>query len=166
MFSMVTTRFNNDTYKENQEFKNKYNYTGCIYGAPQEMSPKIAIDSFVFVIEMNNSQNRLEGIGLIKNMTRMDMYFKIYFTGNFNRYVYKGKYHIKREILIQYNQNLIDILDQLLFKGYKHMKRGSGFTSITEKILDNDICKNINIQEQIKQIFIQVFGETRENTVN
>jgi len=165
MFTLVTTRFNNETYKENQDFKKKYNYTGCIYGAPQEMSPKIAIDSFVFVIEMNNSQNQLEGIGLIKNMTRMDKYFKIYFTGNFNRYVYKGKYHIKRDTLVLHNEILVDVLDQLLFKGYRHMKRGSGFTSITEKIVNNDICRNINIKEEIRKIFVQIFGETNDNSV-
>jgi hypothetical protein len=31
------------------------------------MSPKIYLNSPVFVIEMNNSTNKIEGIGLIKN---------------------------------------------------------------------------------------------------
>ena len=68
MVYLVSTRFNNETWEQNVDFKKKYNYTGCIYGVPNPMSPKIYVDEPVFVVEMNNSQNKIEGIGLIKNI--------------------------------------------------------------------------------------------------
>ena len=55
MFTLATTRFNNFTWLENERIRNNSNYKGCIYCAPQQMSPKIELNSLVFIIEMNNS---------------------------------------------------------------------------------------------------------------
>ena len=65
MLSIVSTRFNNSTWDENQKYRIENNITGCSYGAPYMMSPKIALGALVFVIEMNNSTNKIEGIGLV-----------------------------------------------------------------------------------------------------
>ena len=67
MHTLVTSRFTNDTLETNRNYKQKKNIAGCIYGSPQEMSPKIMYDSLVFVIEMNNDTDKIEGIGLIRN---------------------------------------------------------------------------------------------------
>jgi hypothetical protein len=66
MFTIVTSRFNNETLQLNYENRAKRGLS-CIYASPHEMSPKIYLNSPVFVIEMNNSTNKIEGIGLIKN---------------------------------------------------------------------------------------------------
>ena len=70
MFTVVSTRFNTETYQENKEYRTKNNMGifACIYCAPQPMSPKIVPESLVFVIEMNNTINQVEGIGLIQNI--------------------------------------------------------------------------------------------------
>ena len=52
MFSVVTTRFDDYTWSENKNFRDKNKLNGCIYGSPQPMSPKIIQDAYVFVIEM------------------------------------------------------------------------------------------------------------------
>ncbi len=159
MFSIVTTRFDDYTWSENKKFREKNNLGGCIYGSPQPMSPKIIQDAYVFVIEMNNSTNQIEGIGLIKNTIRLDKYFRVYETGNFNRYVFRGNHRISRNDFLKKNDHLVLILDQILFKGKSHLKRGAGFTQIPEKLLNHEKCKsiNLNIRHTIKDIFLRFF---------
>uniref|UniRef100_A0A6C0EPQ2 Uncharacterized protein n=1 Tax=viral metagenome TaxID=1070528 RepID=A0A6C0EPQ2_9ZZZZ len=156
MFTVVSTRFNNDTWKENQEKREKLQIP-CFYGSPQEMSPKIEYESIVFVVEMNNTQNKIEGIGLIKNRPHMDKYYKIHVDGNYNRFIYKSNYRIDRDILIRHNSYLVELLDNILFKGKTHLKRGCGFTTITDKLLKKEICKDFDIRNAIRNIFISIY---------
>jgi hypothetical protein len=60
-------------------------------------------------------------------------------------------------MLLYYNKNLVCILDQILFKGYTHSKRGSGFTQIPKKVLTSEICKNIDFKNEIRKIFVTHF---------
>ena len=157
MFTLASTRFNNYTLEENEKYRIKTN-NACVYCSPQRMSPKIKVDSLVFIVEMNNELNQIEGIGLIKNTVNLDKYFKVYETCNFNRYVFKGKYRICREELTRYNIQLVEILDDILFKGKTHLKRGAGITTITDKLLKTERCKGLDIKTVIKEIFITVFS--------
>jgi hypothetical protein len=157
MFTIVSTRFTNLTLKENIDYRNKYNYE-CIYGSPQEFSPKILYDSIVFVVEMNNESNTIEGIGLIKNRPYLDKYYKIYNDGNYNRYIYKSKYFINRETIIRYNELLVKALDYILFKEKSHLKRGTGFTTVSDKLLYNKFHEKIDIKYEIKNIFLLIFS--------
>jgi hypothetical protein len=158
MVYLVSTRFNNDTWEQNVLFRKKYNYTGCIYGVPIPMSPKICLNEPVFVVEMNNTANKIEGIGLVKNNIRLDKYYKIYHSGNYNRYVFKGKNHLDRLELLDINKDLVDTLDYILFKEKTHLKRGMGFTTIPEKLLNNEKRLVKDIKTEIKNIFIRVFS--------
>jgi hypothetical protein len=158
MFTLVSARFNDETWCENLEARER-KQKKCLYGSPQEMSPKIEYNSPVFVVEMNNSKNQIEGIGLIKNKPDLEKYYRIHSDGNYNRYVYIGNYHIQRNELLEYNESLVNALDYILFKGKSHLKRGAGFTTIPEKLMKNDICKDINIKKEIKQLFVYHFRE-------
>jgi hypothetical protein len=162
MFTIVTSRFNNETLQANYENRAKREKP-CIYVSPYEMSPKIYLNSPVFVIEMNNSTNKIEGIGLIKNKPMTDKYYKIQENQSYNRYVYFGEYHIDRNTIELYKPYLLNVLDQILFKGYTHSKRGSGLTTIPEKVLTFDICKDIDIKKEIRNLFIYHF---REKSIN
>ena len=153
----MSTRFNNETWAENQKYRVKTN-TPCFYGSTQEMSPKIIHNSIVFMIEMNNSKNQIEGIGLIRNNSFLDKYYKIYETGNFNRYIYKSNYHIDRETLIRYNDKLVKALDYILFKEKTNQKRGDGHTTVSEKLFKHKVCEGIDIKKEIRTIFIDSFG--------
>ena len=165
MFSLVSVRFNNDTWRENLEARER-KQKKCIYGSPQEMSPKIEYNSPLFVVEMNNSKNQIEGIGLIKNKPDVEKYHRIHSDGNYNRYVYIGNYHISRNILLEYNEPLIDALDYILFKGKSHLKRGTGFTTISDKLMKHNICKEINIKKEIKEVFVYHFREKLKEESN
>lgn len=158
MYSVVTGRFNNNTLVTNYSYREK-NGIKCIYCVPTKLSPKILYDSQVFVIEMNNSTNKIEGIGLIKNRIETQKYYKVHSDTNTNRYTYVGKHFIDRNTIAVYNPELIHILDQILFKGKTHSKRGSGLTTIPEKVLKFDICKDIDVKKELKNIFDNHFRD-------
>jgi len=159
MYTLSTTRFTNSTWESNVKYRIKNNISGCIYGCPLEMSPKILYDSLVFIVEMNNETDNIEGIGLVRNRPYLDKYYNIYKDGNYNRFVYKSNYRIDREKLIRYDEALIQLLEYILFKEKTHLKRGSGFTTITPKLMaskKNEDCKKLDLNSIIKNI-IQYF---------
>ena len=161
MISIVTSRFNNDTWRENCEYRERENIQGCVYGSPQQISGKIHPNSLLFVIEMNNSTNKIQGIGLIFNKIQFDKYYRVYQTGNYNRYTYKSEYRIDRTEL---ESHLVDILDYILFKEKTHLKRGSGMTQIPEKLLTHKKCQNINMPAELRSIFYKKFGSIKDTT--
>jgi len=153
MYSIVSNRFNKDTWIENQE-KRRIKNVNCCYGSPQAMSPKIEANGNVFVVEMNNSINKIEGISFIKNKPQVERYYNIYTDTNYNRFAYFGKYYINRELLIEYNEAFVLALENICFKGKTHLKRGIGFTTVPEKLMDLKKLDGIFIRKEIKDIFI------------
>ena len=196
---VACTRFNNKTWQEYQDWKTKNQQVyeqiyqrplKCIYGSPREMShTKMPPHAKILVIEMNNDENQIKGIGVIQNQTASEVYrtprpsptqppltpassvpdlppsrivFNHLFSNrNYTRYIYIGnEYYATKEELernhtpdAQYineqlamiitkeasppsppsppspsQQTLFQSLERLLFKGAKHMKRGSGIT--------------------------------------
>jgi len=176
---LACTRFNNKTWQEYQQWLATYQQTyeqiyqrplKCIYGTPREIShKKIPAQAKILVIEMNNDENKIEGIGEIINQTASEVYRpaapipfrKIFSDRNYSRYIYIGntRYASREELErnhtpdAQYiNKQLEGLLpkeqqqtptttttphpswasgttlERLLFKGARHMKRGSGIT--------------------------------------
>jgi hypothetical protein len=206
---LACTRFNNKTWQEYQQWKNTYQQTyeqiyhrplKCIYGTPREIShKKFPPQARILVIEMNNDENKIEGIGEIINETASEVYktvgsgrrplkFNTLFSDrNYTRYIYIGntRYATREELErnhtedaqyinnqlktllpttpslgggtplernhtedAQYINNQLKTLlptttpnhtttpslgggtplERLLFKGARHMKRGSGIT--------------------------------------
>jgi hypothetical protein len=158
MFTIATGRYNNDTWNECIDYRKRKNLS-CIYGSPHEMSPKIYYDSPVFVIEMNNSTNKIEGIGLIKNKPITDKVYRLHKDANYNRYIYIGNFHADRKTLEYYNPQLVYVLDEILFKGKTHSKRGAGLMTIPTAALKLEVCDDIDIKHEIKSVFIQHFRE-------
>jgi hypothetical protein len=196
---LACTRFNNKTWQEYQTWLSAYQQSyeqiyqrplKCIYGAPREIShKKIPPQAKILVIEMNNDENKIMGIGEIMNETasepykpavggRIPPFHKIFSDRNYTRYIYIGntRYASREELErnhtpdAQYiNEQLKSVmpqtpplsnstegqylqknhpdphphpdpnpdppswgggtpLERLLFKGARHMKRGSGIT--------------------------------------
>jgi len=153
MVSVVTSRFTNETLEKNYNYRKK-NKLVCIYNSPTKLSSKINYDSFVFVVEMNNSSNKIEGIGMVKNKLDPKNYYKVYEVGNINRYTYIGTSYISRDDILCINAELVFVLDKILFTGYTHSKRGSGLTLIPEKLLQKSSLEGLNILMKIKELFI------------
>jgi len=130
------------TYQQNYEETYKRPLK-CIYGCPREIShKKIPPQAEILVVEMNNDENRIMGIGKIENKTASEVYrrhpqppphtqpppisqrivfSRLFSDRNYTRYIYIGNTHYAtREELernhtqdAQYiNEQLINILPQ------------------------------------------------------
>jgi hypothetical protein len=131
---IVTSRFNTDTLAENAAFREKNSKVGCIYCCPTKITAKIPPDMVLFVLEMNNSTNRIDGIGMIKNYAICDKY-KVYNNISYNKFVYIGKYRISRAQMTEEEEEIMRVFDTLCFKGAKNMKRGQGITAFPMEML-------------------------------
>lgn len=159
MFTVATGRYDDESWNNTVRYRSAHKLA-CIYAPPSRLSPKIDLNSPVFVIEMHNPTNQIMGIGLIKNKIETDKVYKVQTDSNCNRYIYKGEYHISRELLDKYNPFLVYVLDQILFKGYTHSKRGSGLLRIPEKVLKLEVCEGLDVKTEIRNIFIHHFKDT------
>ncbi len=158
MFTVVTGRYDNETWDATEKYRMKHQYA-CIYAPPCKLAKSIDLNTPVFVIEMNIRTDKIMGIGLIKNKIFTDRVYKVQADSNYNRYIYRGDYHISREVLNQHNELLVYVLEEILFKGYTHSKRGTGLTKIPEKVLGFDVCKSIDIKQEIRNIFVHLFRD-------
>lgn len=121
--------FNNETFQENESWREAHSYEGCVYGVDKR-TESIPNGEKIFIIEMNNDTDEIVGIGLILNIFNTENRTRIYSDENYNRIVYKGKKRISRKELLIRNNNLIEYLERILFKGSRHFKRGSGVVNI------------------------------------
>jgi hypothetical protein len=170
---LVVTRFTNETWKNNKDYRRKKNLE-CIYGSPsilfktkllhcKKKKNPFTDPSFVYVIEMNIEENQIEGIGYVATKTFNDHYCLIYPTiGNYNRFIYIGNYHLNREQLLANNETMKTFVEQLetvLFSGKAHLKRGNGFTSLTDKVLKRIDLTSIMVLEKIQACFQGFFPD-------
>lgn len=160
MEKIAVTRFDEQTWIQHSIWKNSRQYSGSIYNTPTKISPKIMPNNILFVIEMNNSLNKIEGIGLIKNHLNLQKKIKIYKEDNYNRFTYKSKYRIGKQDLSHEENKIIEVLEILLFKGSRHMKRGQGIQLISDWIQYN---KSFDFNKFIKNLFIKKYKETENN---
>lgn len=156
MFHIASTRFNNATFAENMAYRQKKEEI-VLYGTSISTHKKYTVGSIFAVFEMNNEENRIEGIGLITNNIVFDKKHKIYSDSDYNRFIYRGKYWIGREQLLVLDEDLVTIFDKILFKGKSHLKRQSGITVVTEKLTkkwDHDLAI---MKRRVKGLFINTF---------
>jgi hypothetical protein len=154
---LLTSRFNNDTWRENETYRERLKLDGCVYGCPLRISKKIHTYAPAYVIEMNNNTNKIEGIGVIRNYPNFKEPAWVYNDNNYNRFIYSGRYRLSREMLVRYNENIIDIIEQICFRGKTHLKRGSGITSVPVKLIKEaekkGQLKGAHIRIELRNIF-------------
>jgi hypothetical protein len=150
--TIATTRFNKKTFQENKKYNSLIKSCKCIYGTPIKIKTNIPLDSHIYVLEMNNDRNKIEGIGYIVNRNIVDKNYRIYEDMDYNRYIYKGKKYLSIEnIDDKFNKYLIEILEKLVFKGKQHCKRAQGITELAHSILYNEF--NFNFVECFDKMF-------------
>ncbi len=142
MFCVTTTRFNNNTFQENKRFREN-NQLSCIYGTSLKIKENIPYKDKILVIEMNNQENKIMGIGLVENKIIDDKSYKIYSDKVYNRYIYKGNNYISIETMDSNEKETVAMLEALLFKGARHSKRAQGITVLPEWIQKHE--KNFNL---------------------
>jgi len=156
MFYIASTRFNTDTYNENILYRKKSEIP-VIYGTSIRIHEKYDVGALMFVIEMNNDDNRIEGIGLIRNTMVYDKKHDIYNNSDYNRYLYKGDYWISRDIILEKDTEIVEICDTVLFKGKSHLKRVSGISVLTTQLFTNWDYKLSTLKEKIRKVFVKLF---------
>ncbi len=140
---MLTTRFTKETFQENKRYRDTHNIP-CIYSSSLPISDKLSYQDY-YVLEMNNSINRIMGIGKISKTLQPTAY--IYSYKYYNRYTYKGTYakifdsEIESElkILPEY-KDIITRVERKIFYGKGHLKRGSSFTSFPVYPHEEDVA--------------------------
>ena len=157
MFYLASTRFNNETYKENILYREKNDYK-VIYGTCVRIQSRYSLDTIMFVIEMNNETNKIEGVGLIRNQLILDKRYNIYSIGDYNRYIYKGNYWLSRDKLYYYDKELVNIFETILFKGKGHFKRQSGISVVSSLLFEKWEYDEEIIRNDLKNIFIKEFS--------
>lgn len=153
MFYIASTRFNNATYEANLAYRKKNNES-VIYGSAYKIRDIYPQGALIFVAEMNNETNKIEGIGLIKNSLLFDKKYKVYENGEYNRYIYRGNYWISRENLMILDSDIIEIFDNILFKGKSHLKFRSGITILSEKLFVHWIYDFTLLKNKVKSVFL------------
>jgi hypothetical protein len=154
---LLTSRFNNETNDENKKYIKKNEKLGCVYCSPEKISKKINENAILFILEMNNDTNKIIGIGMVKNNPICGRY-SVYKNGNYNRFVFTGKYRIDRNEMNELEENVMKAFDILCFTGNRHMKRGQGLRSFPSEML-NSIKKVIDLIEFITEMFKKRFIE-------
>lgn len=155
--TLATTRFNNKTWKENQDYLKKEHESGtitdkikCIYPCSVVISPTIPYNSNVFVLEMNNETNKILGIGLIKNSTPEYNKYNVYENEKYNSFTYQGGHRIGSSDFTEEEKKVIEKLEMLCFKGKRHQKRMVGI-----KAFPMDILFTFKTREENSIDFIQ-----------
>lgn len=131
---IMTSRFNTTTWNENEQYRSNHKNVGCIYCSPDPIANIIPIDTILFVLEMNNDNNKIMGVGMVRNRPIVSK-LSVYANGNYNRYVFVGKTRINRKDMSEDEERIMKVFDILCFSGNKHMKRGQGIKSFPSDML-------------------------------
>jgi hypothetical protein len=162
MFHIASTRFNNNTFAQNMAYRLKSGEP-VLYGTGFQIHSKYPPGIILFVVEMNNDENRIEGIGLISNNIVFDKKHRIYDDSNYNRFIYRGDHWLSREKMLEIDPEMVTIFDKILFKGKSHLKRQSGITIITEKLVLNWEYDLEILKRQVKGMFMNAFKISGED---
>jgi hypothetical protein len=157
---LLTSRFNNLTWNENENYRKKNQKLGCIYCSPQQISNSIPLEAVMFILEMNNDINKILGIGMVRNHPLLNKYH-VYENGNYNRYSYVGKNRIDRKDMTEKEEEIMKFFDIICFSGNKHMKRGQGLKAFPADILYR-CSKELDLVEFISNMFKSRLAHNKE----
>ena len=130
----------NETLEFNREYKRRNNINPEHYyvGLRKKISKKVKKDETILVIDMNNDTNKIVSFALITNRFKNGIArgIKIYPKQSgwkyANEYIYKSKYCYnvddfegQEEIL-----DILELMENRLFKGSNHYKRGQGIITM------------------------------------
>jgi hypothetical protein len=148
---LMTTRFNDKNHNEMLNYCSKSNKINCIYGSYTQISTIVPENAIMFILEMNNDQNKIEGVGLIRNKFSEKRH-TIYKEDAFNTFSYLGPKRINRVDMTNEEDEIMTALDVLCFKSKQHQKRCRGITLFPLDILEK--CKKkIDLTDFIRKMF-------------
>ena len=163
---IAITRFNHKTWQENSNYREKHNNSGCIYGCSLAINSTIPPDTIIYVLEMNNSINKIVGIGMITPRSYVRKH-KMYKDPHYNRYSYEGKYRISINDCTDEIIEILEDLEKVIFYTKGHIKRGQGIQClpINAYRICEDRCETHNngLYDYINEVFIYKKRELNSN---
>jgi hypothetical protein len=164
---LMVTVYNEKTRQESEEYRNRKMPNGAaIYCSPLPVATTIPQEENMMVLEMNNDTNQIMAVGLVQNRPHIEKY-AVYKDTNesYNRFVYMGKYRIKREDMTKEEEQIMKSFDNLCFKGNYHMKRGQGIRAFPAVILWR--CRIVvNLVEFVENMFRKRLHKTNTEKIN
>lgn len=126
--TFLTTRFTEETLLQNFRYRETHDIA-CIYNVIVPISDKHPYKD-LYILEMNNTTNKLMGIGIItKKIWPRE---PVYVDPSYNRYTYKSDRYIP---VANLPESMVQELEEKLFYGRGHLKRGKSFTQFPDKWL-------------------------------
>lgn len=148
---LMTTRFKNENHSEMLAYCAKRGLK-CVYSGFTPISDKVPSNVIMFMLEMNNDQNKIVGIGMLRN-NLSEKKHNIYSEEVYNAYTYLGSHRIDRNDMTKEEEDIMMALDVLCFQGKGHIKRCRGITFFPLDMLEK--CKKkIDLTEFIRKMFI------------
>ena len=137
-FIVCVTRFSDITLNENEKWKDRRGYTfkKRFYNTSIKVKESVPSNHELIVIEMDITKNKIIAFGLIKNICQRWRY-NIYSNDYYNRYTYISSRFIFIEEVSREYQDDINDLENELFRGKGHMKRGFGIQEVSNKKIKN-----------------------------
>jgi hypothetical protein len=160
MIYIAVTRFNHTTIHEFQTFYKEKDITSCVYNVPVPIKQKFDKDCYFIVLEMNNSINKIMGIGLIGNFVEYNKYL-IFKDNNYNRFCYQGKNRIDHSMFTDKEMETITHLENICFKGKRHLKRGQGIQVISANTVNLYLREHDSVELllPLQEMFLKRFGK-------
>jgi len=160
MIYIAVTRFSDSTFTENSMFNKETNNGLWAYNTPVTLKQKYDNDSVFIVLEMNNTTNKIMGASIVTNLYETHKY-RMYNDDNYNRFCYNGRYRIDcSQFADKEHVDVISHLENICFKGKRHLKRGQGIQVLSNKnvhlyLNDHD---NISLLMPLQHMFVTRFG--------
>ena len=143
-YIFCVTRLSDETYNENEVWKDNHGFTfkKRFYNTSIKIKEAIPSNTPILIIEMNITKNKIIAFGLIKNICQQWRY-NIYSDDYYNRYTYvTSKFIFVEELSREYKSELEE-LENSLFKGKGHLKRGFGIQQCPKKKINNEFFNYI-----------------------
>ena len=143
-YIVCVTRLSDTTYNENENWKDRRGLTfkKRFYNTSIKIKETIPSNSEILIVEMNITKNKVIAFGLIKNICQQWRY-NIYSDDYYNRYTYiTSKFMFVEEISREYILDLEE-LENNLFKGKGHLKRGFGIQQVPKKKINSEFFQYI-----------------------
>ena len=166
MLYIAVTRFNEETFKENSTFNKEKDDNIWIYNSPVPLKSIYDKDDNFIVLEMNNNQNKIMGISIVPNIYECQKY-NMYSDTNYNRYSYSSQFRIDCSVFTSEEiENVMNHLENICFKGKRHLKRGHGIQVLSNKNVSLYLREHddVSLLTPLQHMFMKRYGKINDTT--
>ena len=166
MLYIAVTRSNEETFKKISTFNKEKDDNVWIYNSPVPLKSVYDKDDTFIVLEMNNNQNKIMGISIVPNIYECQKY-NMYSDTNYNRYSYSSQFRIDCSVFTSEEiENVMNHLENICFKGKRHLKRGHGIQVLSNKNVSLYLREHddVSLLTPLQHMFMKRYGNINDTT--